>query len=250
MSDYSLQKYVVQLLGWSEDSANSLNQDNKKWAIILIGPPGSGKGTQANLLTEKFGLTHIESSKIIEEKFKNADPNDQVMNEQKRIWESGELNDPKMVTEWLIAAMKDIQEKNLGLILSASPRTVFEAEAEVPVLEELYGKDNVKVFNINLSREESFDRNSNRRICEKNRHPIPNLSEFKNLDFCPRDNSKLIHRNRLDDPETVRLRYDVYLKRTEPILDLLIKRGYEILEINGEQSIEKVFNDILSKLNS
>lgn len=248
MSNHSLENYVVQLLGWSEEGAKSLNSEHKKWAVILIGPPGSGKGTQADLLSDKFGLVHLESSKIIEEKFKNADPNDQVMNEQKRIWQSGELNDPKMVTEWLVEAMTDVYNEGNGLILSASPRTLFEAEAEIPVLEDLYGKENVKIFNIDLSRDESFNRNSNRRICEKNRHPIPNLPEFKDLTVCPRDGSKLIHRNHLDDPETVKLRYNVYLKRTEPILGFLKSRGCKFIKINGEQTIEKVFQNILDNL--
>src|SRR3989344_2123018 len=248
MNDYTLQNYVVQLLGWSEESTNSLNPEQKKWAVVLIGPPGSGKGTQADFLAEKFGLIHIESSKIIEQKFKNADPNDPVMSEQKKIWESGELNDPKMVTEWLVEAMRNIWEKGQGLILSASPRTLFEAEAELPVLEEMYGRENLKIFNIDISREESFNRNSNRRICEKNRHPIPNLPEFKDLTLCPRDGSKLIHRNHLDDPETVKLRYDVYLNRTEPILGFLRDRGYKFLKTNGEQTTENVFEDILGKI--
>ena len=249
MNEYSLQNYVVKLLGWTGDGAQSLAGEHKKWAVILIGPPGSGKGTQADLLAEKFGLTHVESSKIIEEKFKNADPNDPIINEQKKIWETGELNDPEMVTGWLVTAIRNIWKDGRGIILSASPRTLFEAQFEVPVLEDLCGKDNIKIFNIDLSREESFNRNSHRRICEKNRHTIPNLPEFKNLETCPRDGSKLIHRNHLDDPETVRLRYDVYLKRTEPILGFLKEKGYKLLKVNGEQTIENVFKDVLNKLN-
>ena len=147
LMNLDLQNYVVKLLNWSDDSASSLTADHKKWAIILIGPPGSGKGTQADLLAEKFDLIHIESSKIIEEKFKNSDPADSVMNEQKRIWQSGELNDPQMVTNWLVETMRNVCQSGAGLILSASPRTVFEAEAEIPVLEDLYGKQNIKVFN-------------------------------------------------------------------------------------------------------
>lgn len=249
MIDDGLQNYVVKLLNWTTEDAQALSGEYKKWAIVLIGPPGSGKGTQADLLAEKFGLVHIESSKIIEGKFKNSDPNDPIMSQQKKVWESGELNDPEMVTGWLVAAMKNVWKDNKGVILSASPRTVFEAEAELPVLEELYGGNSIKVINIDLSREESFDRNSHRRICEKNRHAIPNLPQFKDLETCPRDGSKLIRRNYLDDPETVKLRYDVYLKRTEPILGFLRERGYKLLEINGEQTIEDVFKEILSKLN-
>ena len=95
-----LQNYVVKLLNWSEESANLLSANHMKWAVVLIGPPGSGKGTQADLLAEKFGLIHIESSKIIEEKFKNASPDDLLLSQQKKIWQSGELNDPKMVGWW------------------------------------------------------------------------------------------------------------------------------------------------------
>src|SRR3989344_661956 len=204
-----MKNYVVQLLGWASETADSLDTKHKKWAVVIIGPPGSGKGTQADLLAEKFGLVHLESSKIIEEKFNNADPNDSIMNQQKKVWESGELNDPEMVTGWLVAAMRSVRKDDKGIILSASPRTIFEAQAELPVLEDLYGKDGIKIFNIDLSREESFNRNSKRRICEKNRHPIPDLPEFNNLELCPRDGSKLIRRNHLDNPETVRLRYDV-----------------------------------------
>lgn len=243
-----MKEYVVQLLGWTDTQAETLKGEHKKWAVALIGPPGSGKGTQADLLAEKFGLIHLESSKIIEEKFKKADPNDPVMIHEKKLWETGELNNPEMVQSWIITAMKEVWQAGRGVILSASPRTIIEAEAELPVLEELYGKNNIKVFNIDLSREESFDRNSHRRICEKNRHTIPNLPEFKNLTVCPRDGSKLIHRNHLDDPETVKLRYDVYLRRTEPILDFLKERGYNIIEVNGEQPIQKVFQDMLSNL--
>lgn len=250
MEDYSLQNYVVKLLNWTTEASQTLSGDHKKWAVALIGPPGSGKGTQADLLSEKFGLIHLESSKIIEEKFKNADPSDPIMIREKKIWETGELNNPEMVQGWIIIAIKEAWQDGRGVILSASPRTIIEAKAEIPVLEELYGSKNIKIINLDLSREESFKRNSNRRICEKNRHTIPNLLEFKDLTVCPRDGSKLIHRSHLDDPETVKLRYDVYLRRTEPILAFLRKREYNIIKINGEQSIQKVFGDILQELES
>ena len=57
--------------------------ENKKLIVILIGPPGSGKGTQAELIAEKFGLFNFETSKIIEEKLKNADPDDEIITPKK-----------------------------------------------------------------------------------------------------------------------------------------------------------------------
>ena len=74
---------------------------DKKSVIILIGPPGSGKGTQAELLAEKFGLFHLESSKVIEEKLKNIDPDDWILQREQHLWESGQLNTPETALKWI-----------------------------------------------------------------------------------------------------------------------------------------------------
>jgi|SRR3989344_3209673 len=212
--------------------------------VIFVGPIGSGKGTQAEVIAKKFGLIHIETSKLLEEKFNTADSSDKKMAEQKALWHMGILNDPSWVTEVLLDEVKKFADEDKGMALSSSPRTLFEAEKEIPVFEEIYGRENIFVFNITLSEAESVKRNSGRRICEKNRHPIPNFPEFKDLKTCPEDGSKLITRA-LDNPETIKIRFKEYLNRTEPILNYLNDRGYNILKINGEQPIEKVSEDIL-----
>lgn len=220
---------------------------NKKQVIILIGPPGSGKGTQAELLAEKFGLFHLESSKVIEEKIKNAPPDDAIMQREKKLWESGILNTPELVLEWIKEKAKEVAGEGHGIVFSGSPRTIYEAEGEAPVLEELYGKENVKVFNIEISEDESIKRNSKRRICKDSRHPIPGFPEFEGITKCPKDGSEIITRV-LDNPETIKIRYQEYLNRTLPIIDFLKKRSYKIMGISGEQSIENVFKDILKEL--
>ena len=212
--------------------------------VIFIGPIGSGKGTQAEVVAKKFGLAHIETSKLLEDKFRTAGSSDKKMAEQKALWHMGILNDPSWVTEVLLGEVKKIAGEGKGMVLSASPRTLFEAEKGIPVFEEIYGKENIFVFHITLSEAESIKRNSGRRICEKNRHPIPNFPEFKDLTACPEDNSRLISRA-LDNPETIKIRFQEYINRTEPILNYLSGRGYNILKINGEQPIEKVASDIL-----
>ena len=212
--------------------------------VIFIGPIGSGKGTQADVIAKKLGLVHVETAKFLEEKFKTAEPSDKKMAEQKALWHMGILNDPSWVTEVLLGETKKIAGEGKGMVLSASPRTLFEAEKIIPVFEEIYGKENVFVFNITLSEAESIKRNSGRRICEKNRHPIPNFPEFKDLKICPEDGSRLITRA-LDNPETIKIRYQEYLNRTKLVLSYLNERGYNIFKINGEQPIEKVSEDIL-----
>lgn len=219
----------------------------KNWVVILIGPPGSGKGTQADLLAEKFGLVHLESSKVIENKFKTADPGDEVIAREKKLWESGELNTPELVRAWMLDAIRELHGKGMGIVLSGSPRTLFEAEGELPVFEELYGKENVKAIHLNLSKEESIKRNSARRICQANRHPIPDFPMFKDISTCPKDGSPLVKRG-LDAPETIGVRYEVYLRRTQPIISFVQERGHNMLEIEGEQSIEDVSRDILNGL--
>lgn len=219
----------------------------KKWVVIFIGPPGSGKGTQAEMVAEKFGLVHLESSKVIENKFKNADPNDQVILHEKEAWRSGQLTDPALVRAWMLEEIKALHGKGVGIVLSGSPRTMFEAEGELPIFEELYGKENVRPIHLNLSKEESVRRNSSRRICEANRHTIPNFPIFKDITTCPKDGSKLLKRE-LDTPETISIRYEVYLRQTQPIISFLEENGYKIMEIQGEQDIDMVFEDILKGL--
>lgn len=219
----------------------------KKWVVILIGPPGSGKGTQAELLAERFGLYHLESSKVIEDKFKSANPDDEVILREKEAWRTGQMNDPKLVRAWMLEEIRLLHGRGIGIVLSGSPRTMFEAEGEVPVFEELYGKDNIKPIHLNLTKEESVRRNSSRRICEANRHTIPNFPIFKDITTCPKDGSKLLRRE-LDTPETISIRYEVYLRQTQPILSYLEENNYKIIEIEGEQSIEDVAKDILLNL--
>src|SRR3989344_3925366 len=149
-----------------------MSEGNKKWIAILIGPPGAGKGTQAELLSEKFDLFHLETSKVVEDAIKEADPNDEEFLVAKRSWSSGKLVESRTIVRLTLYKIKAIAESGKGLVLSGSPRTLYEAEKELPAFENLYGRDNIKVFNIKLSEEESTNRNSFRRICKINRHPI------------------------------------------------------------------------------
>ncbi len=222
-------------------------QEQKKWAIMLVGPIGAGKGTQAELLAEDFGLVHLETSKIIEEKFAKADPNDPDMKEEYEIFKSGKLNTPAKVRQWVIDGIRDIADQGKGIVFSSSPRTIFEVEGELPVLEEQYGSKNVFAVEIDVSEEVSIKRNSNRRICKANRHPIPNFPQFKDLKTCPRDGSELITRV-LDKPDIIKVRYATYLKETFPIIGYLKDHGHTVLQVNGDQSIEAVHEDVVRKL--
>jgi adenylate kinase len=217
------------------------------WAVVLIGPPGAGKDTQAALLSNELGLVQIKTSQVIEEKFALAPADDPVIQEQKNVKASGGLVDPKLVTAWFVERLGKVHAEGKGIITSGSPRTLPEAQEEIPLLRSLYGPDALKIIFIKVSKEESVKRNSSRRVCEKNSHPIPNFPEYQGLAACPQDGSAIITRQD-DTPETTAHRYEVYTELTEPIIDFFEEKGYNIITINGEASIEDVHRDILDKL--
>ena len=221
------------------------NKGMQHQIIILIGPPGSGKGTQANLLADDFGFYHFEFSKVIEDKFASADPNDAVISKEKLNFKEGRLVSPTLVGEWSLEKLKDFGSRGQSIVFSSSFRTPQETEYLIPIAEQFYGKDNIHVVHIKVSEQESVYRNVNRRICKANRHPIPNFPEFKEITECPKDGSELVKRI-LDSEETMKVRYATFLKETEPVFDYFRKRRYNILEVNGEQTIRNVHNDIMT----
>lgn len=251
MNDYSMQNYVVKLLGWSNEAAGTLAGEHKKWAVFLIGPPGSGKGTQADLLAQRFGLVHVQTSKLGEAKMNNQEliKNDPELAEIKRLYDKGELFPPPWTVKIVLQRSEELANEGRGIIFSGSPRTIYEIENELPFFENLYGKENIKVVNLKINEGESVNRNSHRRVCKASGHPIPNFESMKDITVCPQDGSEIVTRS-LDTPETIKARNEVYHRRTEPIFAFLKEKGHNIIEINGEQGIDKVFQDILEKINA
>lgn len=217
-----------------------------KQVVIFIAPPGAGKGTQAEAIAAKFSFYHIETSKLGEAKIKDPElvKNDPEVARAKKCFETGELFPTEWATRLIIEKIEELAGQNKNIVFSGSPRTPYEVKNIMPDLDKLYSRENIKIFHIELSEEESVKRNSGRRICQANRHPIPNFSENQNLTTCPQDGSPLVVRD-LDKPEIIRERYRVYKAETEPVLDYFSKNGYKVTTINGEQPIKKVTEDIL-----
>jgi adenylate kinase len=233
-----------------------MKNSNNSMVIILLGPPGSGKGTQASLLSQKFNLYYLETSKLLEEAFKKEKKENFIVEEgkkyyfkdEKKLWEEGKLCDPPFVTHLILRKIKELFKEKRNLVLAGSPRTVYEGERVMPVLEKLFGKENIQIFFLKIKKEQSIFRNSNRRICELLRHPIFYLKENKNLKFCPLDGSKLLKRGKLDKAETIKVRLKEFEERTLPLLKFLKERNYKIEEIDGSPPPAKVFEKILEKI--
>lgn len=228
----------------------------ERLVVIIMGPPGAGKGTQAILLSEKFNLYYFETSKILEEEFSKEDEKKEIkiegetfkIEQEKKFWKEGKLCSPPFVTYLVKKKIEKLYKEGKNLILSGSPRTLYEAERIMPLLISLYGKENIKILHLEISEKETLSRNSKRRICELFRHPIVYLKENKNLKYCPLDGSKLLKRKCLDDPKSIKVRIEEYKKRTLPVIDYFKKLNLEIFRINGSPPPAQVFKEILSKL--
>jgi adenylate kinase len=231
--------------------------------IVLFGPPGAGKGTQSELLSGKLGLYLFETSKILEKEFKQAAKMSKdspkrwiefdgqkfdILNEYE-IWKKGVLCSPPFVTYLVMKDIQRLHDHGENLILSGSPRTLYEAEHIMPFVEKLYGKENINIFMIEISAEITVFRNTHRKICELIRHSILFNDETEHLTHCPLDGSALVRRKDLDDPETIKTRLEQYKERTLPLFDYFSEHGFDVHKIDGEGSVANVHEQISKNLN-
>ena len=229
---------------------------SNKQIVILLGPPGSGKGTQGTLLSEKLGLYYLETAKVGEKAINSAKPGEFVevdgkkyfFEDEKKKWETGELWSSPFVLDFMKKAIKELCDNGESLLLAGSPRTVEEVEKLMPFLVELYGKENIKIILMSLQAEESIFRNSHRRICELMRHPILYTEGTKDLTECPLDGSKLLKREKLDDPDTIKVRLEEFEKKTMPLIDYFTKNDFKVNKVDGKGSVVEVFSRNLSAL--
>src|SRR3989344_6135817 len=124
----------------------------RKIAVIIYGPPGSGKGTQANMVADAVDAVHLDTGKVCEAFV--HDPKRQankVVKRERKLFDTGILMSPRFVFSIISSEVKRIAKAGVGVVFSGSPRTMYEAERLIPVLEKLYGRKNIFVFALDLS---------------------------------------------------------------------------------------------------
>ncbi len=223
-------------------------------AIIIYGPPGSGKGTQAQLLADKLGLIHFDTGRYLEQIIYNPiNARNKIIQAERKLFDSGMLLTPSWVLKILSEKTKKISKSGFGIVFSGSPRTLYEAFGDkkikglVDVLEKHYNKKNILIFKIDVPESASVKRNSNRLICSVcGTQVLSKLLNFKTfkLSMCPFCGGKF-YRRTLDNPETIKIRLKEYNERTLPTIKKLEKRGYKIIRINGKSVPSKVNKSIL-----
>jgi len=224
-----------------------------KQAIIIYGPPGAGKGTQAELLTKKYNFIHFDTGRYIEGLIRSPEvKKSRILKREKKLFDSGKLCTPSWVLKVTREEAKRIREAGFGIVFSGSPRTIFEAfggksnEGLLLFLIKVYGLKNVSVLKLNVRDKSSFERNSIRKVCSV--CGLPRLEKLAGRSnacvFC----GGSMRTRSLDTKKVIKVRLKEYQERTYPILKGARKLGLRIYEINGEPPPYKVYSQIVKKL--
>jgi len=210
--------------------------------LLIMGPPGAGKGTQAAEIVKELKVPHISTGDMLREAVKKGT---EMGKKAKEYMDKGQL----VPDEVIIGVVKERLAQpdcKAGFLLDGFPRTLPQAEALDQTLKEMGIKlDNV--INIRVPRERIVDRITGRRVCRScgDTYHIVNKPPKEN-DKCDKCGGELYQRSD-DTAETVNKRLDVYEAQTQPLLDYYGKQGI-VVDINGDQPINRVLEDILSAL--
>lgn len=210
--------------------------------IVLLGPPGVGKGTQAKILAEKTGLAHISSGDLFRENIKSQTELGQLA---QAYMNKGELV-PDDVTIAMIRERLSRPDCQKGAILDGFPRTPAQADALKQMLVG-FGGDVDAVPYITAEAEVLIARLSGRWTCRANGHVFhATFNPPQKAGVCDLDGSELYQRDD-DKIETVTRRIQVYMEQTAPLIAYYRQAG-KLMEINGDQPIEQVTASLLKAL--
>ncbi|MCR4989709.1 MAG: adenylate kinase [Lachnospiraceae bacterium] len=206
--------------------------------IIMLGAPGAGKGTQAIMIADKYGIPHVSTGDIFRANIKNNTPLGQ---EAKTYMDKGMLVPDELTVKILLDRVAQDDCKN-GYVLDGFPRTIVQADVLKDALNKL-GDHIDHAINVDVPDENIIKRMSGRRACVKcgATYHIEHVPPKKE-GICDNCGEALVLRDD-DKPETVKKRLDVYHEQTQPLIDYYNKEGI-LKNVDGTQEMNKVFEDI------
>ena len=219
-------------------------ESKQSLCIIIFGPQGSGKGTQAQLLAEKFDLEHIEPGDMLRTLVENG--NALAKKIDKIIHQKGGLAPTDLILKMIKLRIQSLAPSK-GIIFDGAPRRLEEAKLLEKMLQE-YGRSISYIFFVDISSQETVKRLSKRWTCKICDKPLITGKDIKSSDDkCPFCGGQ-IYQRKDDTPQGIKNRLATYQKQTLPVVDYFREKGM-LFEINGQQSIKKVHQDILSLIN-
>lgn len=208
--------------------------------IILIGAQGSGKGTQAEMLSQTLGIAHVASGDLFRKAF---DEKTELGLKAKAYLDRGELV-PDEITVAMVLSRIEEPDCARGVLLDGFPRTVAQAQALDQELQRIGRRIDLAIYLV-VPREELLRRLSGRYICRANQHVYNIYSHPPKVPgICDIDGSELYQRSD-DVGEAVQKRLDIFFHQTIQLFDYYRNQG-KLTEVNGNQSIEQVQKDLLN----
>lgn len=214
--------------------------------LILFGPPGAGKGTQAKLLSDYSKIPHVSTGDILREHVRNNSPLGQ---KAQNYMNKGDLVPDELVTDMIADRIKKPDAKE-GFILDGYPRNISQAKAFNDIVKDIGTKVDIAVY-IETSKDVIVKRLSGRRLCKNCSRIYHNLNmPPKKENICDDCGADLYQED--DKEQTILNRLDVYLKQSTPVLNFYSKEG-KLKKVNGDLQLELVFDylkDTVNRLNN
>lgn len=207
--------------------------------LILLGLPGSGKGTQAEYISETYNVTHISTGDIFRAALKNETP---LGLEAKKYMDAGDLV-PDELTNNIIKERLQEEDVKEGFLLDGYPRTLVQNKALRANLEELGRKLDAVIY-LNVPEETLLERLTGRYICSNcgaTYHKIFNPTKVEGV--CDNCGGTDFYQREDDQPETVKNRIKVNGKQTQDLVEFYQEEGI-LMEVDGNQKPEEVFDEI------
>ena len=210
--------------------------------MILLGPPGAGKGTQAERLRGDFDLPYYATGDILRAAVKEGSL---LGREAKEYMDRGDLVPDDLIGRVIVERVDSADARD-GFVLDGFPRTVKQADVLGDALQSL-GRRLTAALSIEVPDEEVIRRLSGRRMCEKKQHVYHvEYDPPKNAGFCDQDGSVLVQRED-DKEETVRHRLQVFHDQTSPVIDYYAKQSL-LRRFDGSRAPEEVHGHIRATL--